>query len=267
MIFFPENFKKTLDIGRNYWYINRAENEVGTASPTSPSRKRRASVNSNARVGGVFVADAVWRPFFAFWRCFTIASVTHEINEDIIDKEIRVIGDNGEQLGIMSAEEALKIAEEKELDLVKISPMAKPPVCKLMDYGKFRFEQAKREKEAKKNQRVMEIKEIRMSPGIGENDLNTKLKSALKFLADGDRVKVSILFRGREMAHTNLGEAILRDFASKCAEVANLDKQPKLEGRNMSMFLSPKPASAVKKAQKEAAKKQAEEAASSAENN
>ena len=205
-------------------------------------------------------ADAVWRPFFAFWRCFTIASVTHEINEEIIDKEIRVISDEGEQLGIMSAEEALKIAEEKELDLVKISPMAKPPVCKIMDYGKFRFEQAKREKEAKKNQRVMEVKEIRMSPSIGDNDLGTKLKAALKFLADGDRVKVSIRFRGREMAHTNIGEQILRDFAEKCSELANLDKQPKLEGRNMSMFLSPKSAAAVKKAQKEAAKKQAQAA-------
>ena len=205
-------------------------------------------------------ADAVWRPFFAFWRCFTIASVTHEINEEIIDKEIRVISDEGEQLGIMSAEEALKIAEEKELDLVKISPMAKPPVCKIMDYGKYRFEQAKREKEAKKNQRVMDVKEIRMSPSIGENDLQTKLKAALKFLADGDRVKVSIRFRGREMAHTNLGEQILRDFADKCSELANLDKQPKLEGRNMSMFLSPKSAQAVKKAQKEAAKKKAEAA-------
>ncbi len=195
-----------------------------------------------------------------FWRCFTIASVTHEINEEIIDKEIRVISDEGEQLGIMSAEEALKIAEEKELDLVKISPMAKPPVCKIMDYGKFRFEQAKREKEAKKNQRVMEVKEIRMSPSIGDNDLGTKLKAALKFLADGDRVKVSIRFRGREMAHTNIGEQILRDFAEKCSELANLDKQPKLEGRNMSMFLSPKSAAAVKKAQKEAAKKQAQAA-------
>ena len=193
-----------------------------------------------------------------FWRCFKIASVNHEINEEIIDKELRVIGDDGEQLGIMSAEEALKIAEEKELDLVKISPMAKPPVCKIMDYGKYRFEQAKREKEAKKNQRVMEVKEIRMSPSIGENDLQTKLKAALKFLADGDRVKVSIRFRGREMAHTNLGEQILRDFADKCSELANLDKQPKLEGRNMSMFLSPKSAQAVKKAQKEAAKKKAE---------
>lgn len=195
-----------------------------------------------------------------FWRCFKIASVNHEINEEIIDKELRVISDDGEQLGIMSAEEALKIAEEKELDLVKISPMAKPPVCKIMDYGKFRFEQAKREKEAKKNQRVMDVKEIRMSPSIGENDLQTKLKAALKFLADGDRVKVSIRFRGREMAHTNIGEQILRDFADKCSELANLDKQPKLEGRNMSMFLSPKSAQAVKKAQKEAAKKKAEAA-------
>lgn len=205
-------------------------------------------------------ADAVRHPFLQFWRCFEIASVNHEINEEIIDKELRVIGDDGEQLGIMSAEEALKIAEEKELDLVKISPMAKPPVCKIMDYGKYRFEQAKREKEAKKNQRVMEVKEIRMSPSIGENDLQTKLKAALKFLADGDRVKVSIRFRGREMAHTNLGEQILRDFADKCSELANLDKQPKLEGRNMSMFLSPKSAQAVKKAQKEAAKKRAEAA-------
>ena len=199
--------------------------------------------------------------FFAFWRCFTIANVTHEINEEITDKEIRVISDEGEQLGIMSAEEALKIAEERELDLVKISPQAKPPVCKIMDYGKFRFEQSKREKEAKKNQRVMEVKEIRMSPGIGDNDLNTKLKSAVKFLADGDRVKVSIRFRGREMAHTNIGEVILREFAEKCSEVANLDKEPKLEGRNMSMFLSPKSAAAVKKAQKEAAKKKAAEEA------
>ena len=196
--------------------------------------------------------------FSQFWRCFTIASVTHEINEEITDKEIRVISDEGEQLGIMSAAQALKIAEEKELDLVKISPQATPPVCKIMDYGKYRFEQGKREKEAKKNQHVMEVKEIRMSPSIGDNDIATKLKSAVKFLSDGDRVKVSIRFRGREMAHTNIGEQLLRDFAEKCSEVANLDKPPKLEGKNMSMFLSPKSAAAVKKAQKEAAKKQAQ---------
>ena len=159
----------------------------------------------------------------------------------------------------MSAEEALKIAEEKELDLVKISPQAKPPVCKIMDYGKYRFEQSKREKEAKKNQRVMEVKEIRMSPNIDANDFNTKLKNALKFLGDGDRVKVSVRFRGREMAHTQIGEQLLRDFAEKCSEIAALDKQPKLEGRSMSLFLAPKSAAAIKKAQKE--KKLAEEKA------
>ena len=165
----------------------------------------------------------------------------HELNEDILDKEIRLIGAEGQQLGIMSSQEALKIADEQGLDLVKISPQAVPPVCKLMDYGKYRFEQAKREKEARKNQHVIEVKEIRMSPGIGENDFNTKLKNGQKFLQGGDRLKVTIRFRGREMAHTNIGEQLLRDFAAKCADIANLDKQPKLEGRNMSMFLSPKP--------------------------
>ena len=186
-----------------------------------------------------------------FPEVFHIANAVHQINEEITDKEVRLIGSQGEQLGIMSAEEALKIAVENDMDLVKIAPGSVPPVCKIMDYGKFRFEQAKREKEAKKNQRVMEVKEIRMSPGIGENDLNTKLKSAQKFIADGDRVKVSIRFRGREMAHTNIGEQILREFAEKCSEIANMDKEPKLEGRNMSMFLSPKSAAAIKKAQKE----------------
>ena len=141
---------------------------------------------------------------------------------------------------IMSASEALKAAEEAELDLVKIAPTAKPPVCKIMDYGKYRFEQSKRDKEAKKKQRVIEIKEIRMSPSIGENDFNTKLRNGQKFLEEGNRLKVTVRFRGREMAHTNLGEKLLRDFAEKCAEVATMDKNPKLEGRNMSMFLSPR---------------------------
>ena len=147
----------------------------------------------------------------------------------------------------MSAAAALKIAEENELDLVKIAPGSNPPVCKIMDYGKFRFEQTKKEKEAKKNQRVIEIKEIRMSPGIDTNDFNTKLRNGQKFLSDGDRVKVSVRFRGREMAHTNIGEQLLRDFAAKCSELANLDKQPKLEGRNMSIFLSPKTQAPAKK--------------------
>ena len=165
----------------------------------------------------------------------------HQINEEIRDKEVRLIGDDGEQLGILPIQQAQDIAVEKGMDLVKIAPQAKPPVCKIMDYGKFRFEQAKREKEARKNQHVIEVKEIRMSPGIGENDFNTKLKNGQKFLQGGDRLKVTIRFRGREMAHTNIGEQLLRDFAAKCADIANLDKQPKLEGRNMSMFLSPKP--------------------------
>lgn len=164
-----------------------------------------------------------------------------QINEQIRDREVRVIGADGGQIGIMSARDAQRIAYEKNLDLVKISPTANPPVCRIMDYGKYRFEQAKREKEARKNQHVIEVKEIRMSPGIGENDFNTKLKNGQKFLQGGDRLKVTIRFRGREMAHTNIGEQLLRDFAAKCADIANLDKQPKLEGRNMSMFLSPKP--------------------------
>ena len=182
-----------------------------------------------------------------FRRCFTIATAVHQINEEITDKEIRLIGNEGEQLGIMSAEEALRIATERDLDLVKIAPGSNPPVCKIMDYGKYRFEQTKKEKDAKKNQRVIEIKEIRMSPGIGDNDFNTKLKNGQKFLNDGNRVKVSVRFRGREMAHTNIGEVLLRNFAEKCADIANLDKAPKLEGRNMSMFLSPKPQTPPKK--------------------
>lgn len=191
-------------------------------------------------------ADAIIRTFI-FPEVLTIANAVHQINEEILDKEVRLIGDQGEQLGIMSAQEALKIAVERELDLVKIAPGSNPPVCKVMDYGKFRFEQTKKEKEAKKNQRVIEIKEIRMSPGIGENDFNTKLKNGQKFLNDGDRVKVSVRFRGREMAHTEIGEQLLKDFAAKCAEIATLDKNPKLEGRNMSMFLSPKPQAPAKK--------------------
>ena len=194
-------------------------------------------------------ADAV-RPRFYFAKnpeVFHIANAAHQINEEILDKEVRLIGDEGEQLGIMSAAEALRIATERELDLVKIAPGSTPPVCKIMDYGKFRFEQTKKEKEAKKNQRVIEIKEIRMSPGIDTNDFNTKLKNGQKFLQDGDRVKVSVRFRGREMAHTEIGAQLLKDFAEKCADIANMDKAPKLEGRNMSMFLSPKPVTPPKK--------------------
>lgn len=171
----------------------------------------------------------------------------HQLNEDIRDSEIRLIGSTGEQLGIMSAAQAQRIADEQGLDLVKISPQATPPVCKLMDYGKYRFEQTKREKEARKNQRVVEIKEIRMSPSIDVNDFNVKLRNAQKFLADGNRCKITVRFRGREMAHTNIGQDLLLKFAEECGEIAVMDKSPKLEGRHMSIFLSPKPAKDAKK--------------------
>ena len=164
----------------------------------------------------------------------------HELNEEIRDKEIRLIGPEGEQLGIMAPASALKLADEQGVDLVKISPQSTPPVCKLMNYGKFRFEQSKREKEAKKNQHVVEIKEIRMSLGIDIGDFNTKLKNAQKFIADGDRVKVTVRFRGRQMAHTDIGRDLLDRFAAQCAETAALDKTAKMEGRMMSIFLSPK---------------------------
>ena len=168
----------------------------------------------------------------------TIANTAHQINEEIRDREVRLIGADGAQLGVMSAREAQVRADEAGLDLVKISPTAKPPVCKLMDYGKFKFEQAKREKEAKKNQHVVEVKEVRMSPGIDIGDFNTKLRNAQKFLSEGNRVKVTVRFRGREMAHTDIGRKLLLDFAAQCAELAVMDKEPKLEGRHMSIFLS-----------------------------
>ena len=171
----------------------------------------------------------------------------HQLNEDIRDSEIRLIGSTGEQLGIMSAAQAQRIADEQGLDLVKISPQATPPVCKLMDYGKYKFEQTKREKEARKNQHVVEIKEVRMSPSIDVNDFNVKLRNAQKFLAEGNRVKVTVRFRGREMAHTDIGKGLLLKFAEQCGEVATLDKDPKLDGRHMSIFLSPKVAKEAKK--------------------
>ena len=174
------------------------------------------------------------------WRCIGISTTTYQINEEIQDKEVRLIGENGDQLGIMTSAKAMEVAIEQELDLVKIAPGSNPPVCKIMDYGKYRFEQAKREKEARRNQHIVEIKEIRMSPSIGINDFNTKLKNGQKFLQEGDRLKVTVRFRGREMAHTNIGEDLLKKFAAECEELATIDKNPKLEGRHMAIFLSPK---------------------------
>ena len=163
----------------------------------------------------------------------------HQINEEIRDKEVRLISNDGEQLGIVAIQKAQDIAVEKGMDLVKIAPQAKPPVCKIMDYGKFRFEQAKREKEARKNQRVVEIKEIRLTPNIDIGDLNTKVKNACRFLKDGDKVKVSVRFRGREVTHSSLCQDLLHRFAELCSECSTVEKQPKLEGRQMLMFLAP----------------------------
>ncbi len=164
-----------------------------------------------------------------------------QINEEIRDKEIRVIGPDGDQLGIMSADEALEIAAGKELDLVKIAPQANPPVCKIMDYGKYRFEQQKREKEAKKNQHVVEIKEIRLSLNIDTHDFETKVNQAKKFIKSGNKLKVSIRFRGREMGHPEHGTEIMNRFAEALSEVANVEKKAALEGRNMLMIMVAKP--------------------------
>ena len=162
------------------------------------------------------------------------------INGQIRDKEVRLIANDGEQLGVMSAREAQKLADEAGLDLVKISPKAKPPVCKIIDYGKYKYEQTRKEKLAKKKQKVIDVKEVRMSPNIDTNDLNTKINHAKKFLAKGARVKVTLRFRGRELAHVNASKYILDDFAKALEEVSTIDKKPKFEGRSMTMFLAPK---------------------------
>lgn len=162
------------------------------------------------------------------------------INEQIRDKEVRLIGTEGEQLGIMSAKDAMKLARDAELDLVKIAPNAKPPVCKIIDYGKYRYELARKEKEAKKKQKTIDIKEVRLSPNIDTNDLNTKVNQARKFLSKGDKVKVTLRFRGRELAHVNQSKVILDDFAAKLEDIATIDKPAKFEGRSMIMFLTKK---------------------------
>ena len=176
--------------------------------------------------------------FYFLWREPAISELF--INEQIRDKEIRLIGESGEQLGIMSSREALKLAEEAGLDLVKIAPTAKPPVCKFVDYGKYRYELARKEKDAKRKQKVIEVKEIRMSPNIDTNDLNTKVGAARKFLEKGNRVKVTLRFRGREMAHMSTSKHILDDFAQMLSDIAVVEKMPKVEGRSMIMFLTVK---------------------------
>lgn len=162
------------------------------------------------------------------------------INEQIRDKEVRLIGPNGDQLGIMSAKEAMFKAQEAGLDLVKIAPNAKPPVCKIIDYGKYKYELARKEKEARKKQKTIEIKEVRLSPNIDVNDMNTKANAARKFISKGDRVKVTLRFRGREMAHMHASKHVLDDFAELLSDVATVEKAPKVEGRSMTMVLTEK---------------------------
>lgn len=162
------------------------------------------------------------------------------INEQIRDREVRLIGEDGEQLGIMSSREAMKLAMEANLDLVKIAPTAKPPVCKIIDYGKYKYEQTRKEKEAKKKQKTVEVKEVRLSPNIDTNDLNTKVNNAKKFIGKGNKVKVTLRFRGREMAHVQSSKHILDDFAALLEDVAVVEKPAKMEGRSMSMVLTEK---------------------------
>ena len=180
------------------------------------------------------------RFIFLYWRCCAISNREHQINEEIKDKEIRLIGVDGSQLGIVSADEALELAFQQDLDLVKIAPQAQPPVCRIMDYGKFCFEQSKREKEAKKNQKVIEVKEIRMSSTIDTHDFNTKVNQAIKFLNGGDKLKVSVRFRKRTVAHPQFGEEILAKFKDEISEAGVVDKPSKMEGRSLVMFVSPK---------------------------
>lgn len=182
------------------------------------------------------------------------------INEEIRDREVRLIDENGEQLGVMPTQKALELAEERGLDLAKIQPTAKPPVCKLMDYDKYRYEQSKRERENRKNQRVVAIKEVQLSATIEENDVLTKAKMATRFLQDGDKVKVSIRFRGRQITHSEIGMKVMQDFAQRCAEVSSVERRPMMDGRHMIMILAPKAAKASF-AEKKAAREKSADAA------
>ena len=182
------------------------------------------------------------------------------INEEIRDREVRLIDENGEQLGVMPTQKALELAEERGLDLAKIQPTAKPPVCKLMDYDKYRYEQSKRERENRKNQRVVAIKEVQLSATIEENDVLTKAKMATRFLEDGDKVKVSIRFRGRQITQSEIGMKVMQDFAQRCASVSSVERRPMMDGRHMIMILAPKAAKASF-AEKKAAREKSADAA------
>ena len=183
--------------------------------------------------------DFLWRSQIFFWRCFTIKQEL-PINGQIKEKEVPVIGENGEKLGIFPIEEALELAEERDLDLALVAPNTEPPVCKIMNYGKYKFEQAKREKESRKNQKVADVKEIRITPNIGDHDFQFKCKNARSFLEDGNKVKISVKFRGRELNNTQLGENVLNRFIESLEEISVVEKKPLLEGKTMFVILSKK---------------------------
>ena len=218
--------------------------------PFSPAHKGCSQVNTLiiSSVFGQIQCDLIsaggirlrFHLFEVLWRCFTISKKEMPINEEIREKEIRVIGPDGNPLGIMSSKEALQIAQRENLDLVNISPKAVPPVCKIIDYGKYRYELARKEKEARKKQKTIDVKEVRLSPNIDTNDLKTKVNAARKFLSKGDRVKVTLRFRGREMAHMSSSKHVLDDFADLLSDIATVEKAPKVEGRSMTMFLTEK---------------------------
>ena len=202
---------------------------------------RRRFYGKYRQLSFVCYADVFASVFLCFHRQEGIViSKDVQINEEIRDKEIRVFSADGGQLGVMSAAQALELAAEKGLDLVKIAPQAQPPVCKIMDYGKYKFELAKKEKESRKNQKVINVKEVQLSPSIDTNDFNTKCNHAIRFLKNGDKVKVTVRFRGREVTHSEIGETLLTRFAEQAGEFGTMDRAPKLEGRNMTMFLMPK---------------------------
>lgn len=189
--------------------------------------------------GQILSALFAWENFVKFWEVSTIAKNQTQVNEKIRAKELRLIGQNGDQIGVKSKREALEMAERVELDLVVVAPNAKPPVARIMDYGKYKFEQQKKEKEMKKKQKVINVKEIRLSPTIEEHDFQTKLKNGRKFLTKGDKCKVSIRFRGRAITHKEIGQRVLEKFADECKDIATVEQKPKMEGRQMFIMLAP----------------------------
>ena len=246
-------FKKRLTNGRPAGILDGSEADAARFSPGAIALPRHIGVLLMCKERADFARSFCMLYAKTNWRCIANNMAADlMMNEEIRDREVRVIDQNGEQLGVLPIRRALELAEEAELDLVKIVPTAKPPVCKLMDYDKYRYEQAKKEREIRKNQKVVSIKEVQLSATIEENDIQTKAKAAIKFLQGGDKVKVSIRFRGRQITHQEIGLAVMQDFVARVKDVANVERKPMVEGRHMIMILAPKdPSKEAKQAPKE----------------